>query len=69
MPFAGQFKRLERAGRMLPEGLVYCDSWLEAEGDRCFQLMETADPTLLREWSDRWSDLVSFEFIELARKP
>ena len=26
---------------MLPDGLVYIDSWLENDGDRCFQLMET----------------------------
>ena len=58
-----------RLGRMLPEGLAYLDSWLEAEGDRCFQLMETSDVALLRIWSERWADLVSFEFIELGEKP
>jgi hypothetical protein len=63
------YERLRRKGRMLPAGLVYRDSWLETEGDRCFQLMETGNPTLLREWSDCWSDLVSFEFIELRKKP
>jgi threonine dehydratase len=51
---------------MLPDGLVYLDSWLEAEGDRCFQLMESADPALLEQWSRHWRDLVSFEFVELA---
>ena len=61
------YERVEREGRMLPEGLFYRDSWLEAQGDRCFQLMETGDPALLAEWSQRWSDLVNFEFVELRK--
>ena len=28
------YERLHQKGRMLPEGLVYIDSWLEKDGDR-----------------------------------
>ena len=63
------YERFRRKGRMLPDGLAYLDSWLEAEGDRCFQLMETSDPSLLQEWSEAWADLMSFEFIALGQKP
>ena len=63
------YNRFETKGRMLPSGLVYIDSWLEKDGDRCFQLMETNDPSLFKLWTDNWSDLVSFEIIELGDKP
>jgi len=37
------YKRFHKNGRMMPDGLFYIDSWLESDGNRCFQLMETAD--------------------------
>jgi hypothetical protein len=49
--------------------LVYIDSWLAKERDRCFQLMETDDPALFDQWTAHWSDLVRFEIIELGGKP
>ena len=64
------YERFHRQGRMLPEGLHYLDSWLEKDGDRCFQLMETDAPQLFELWTKRWNDLVSFQIIELeAQKP
>ncbi len=54
---------------MLPDGLTYLDSWLEKDGDRCFQLMETDNPALFEVWKRRWNDLVSIEVIELGAKP
>ena len=63
------YERFERSGRMLPEGLSYIDSWLENDGDRCFQLMETEDPALFESWIKNWDDLGSFEVIEIGDKP
>ena len=63
------YERFHRQGRMLPEGLGYVNSWLETEGDRCFQLMETNGPSLFRVWSEHWKDLVTIEVIELGEKP
>jgi hypothetical protein len=63
------YERFEEKGRMLPEGLIYIDSWLENDGDRCFQLMETEDASLLDRWMDSWKDLVRFEIVELGEKP
>jgi SAM-dependent methyltransferase len=58
------YARARERGRMLPDGLRYVESWVEEEGRaRCFQLMETDDPRLLREWAANWDDLVDFEFI------
>ncbi len=63
------YARFRQKGRMLPAGLTYLDSWLEKDGDRCFQLMETRDPALFVEWTDHWKDLVRFEIIGLGDKP
>jgi len=63
------YERFEEKGRMLPDGLTYIDSWLEKDGDRCFQLMETSDRSLVDQWMEGWKDLVRFEIIELGEKP
>jgi hypothetical protein len=59
------YERFRQKGRMLPDGLRYIDSWLEKDGDRCFQLMETDSRKLFEQWTGSWSDLVSFEIVEL----
>jgi hypothetical protein len=48
-----------------PDGLRYVDSWIDAAPpmDRCFQLMETDDPSLFEVWLDRWRDLGTFEVV------
>jgi len=61
------YERFREKGRMLPDGLRYIASWLEKDGDRCFQLMETDSPDLFETWITSWSDLVSFEVIELEK--
>jgi hypothetical protein len=63
------YERFRLKGRMLPDGLAYVDSWLEANGDRCFQLMETDDPALFDRWMESWKDLVRIEIVELGKKP
>jgi len=57
------YERAARQGRMLPDGLHYIDSWIVDDGhlDRCFQLMETDDPTLLDLWREHWADLGEVE--------
>ncbi|MEA2330445.1 MAG: hypothetical protein QOH58_583 [Thermoleophilaceae bacterium] len=58
------YSRAAERGRMLPPGLLYLDSWIDASRlDRCFQLMETDDPSLFDEWIAEWSDLARFEVV------
>ncbi len=45
------YRRVRDEGRMLPEGLTYVGSWIEASFDRCFQLVECDDARLLQEWA------------------
>ena len=55
------YERFRLHGRMAPEGLTYVSSWVDVSLRRCFQLMQTADPALLRQWIENWEDLVTFE--------
>lgn len=48
------YQRLKEAGRALPDGLDYVDSWVEANFARCFQLMRCDDARLLQEWILSW---------------
>jgi hypothetical protein len=63
------YNRFREKGRMMPPGLHYLDSWLEKGGDRCFQLMQTDEPALFREWTKNWDDLTDFEIVEIGPKP
>jgi hypothetical protein len=55
------YRRFRDKGRMAPEGLVYVSSWVDRKLERCYQLMEAHDRTLLEEWMENWKDLVDFE--------
>jgi hypothetical protein len=58
------YERAAERGRMLPPGLEYVDSWIDERTlDRCFQLMETEDPSLFETWIAAWSDLAEFEVV------
>ena len=57
------YQRFREQGRMLPDGLKYLESWTADSFERCFQLMECADPRLFDEWTSRWEDLVEFEIV------
>src|SRR5262245_45240015 len=60
------YRRLRDQGRGAPDGLRYIDSWVEANFDRCFQLMECADARLLQQWVAFWGDLVEFEIVPVV---
>jgi len=63
------YARYQAKGRMLPDGLAYVDSWLEASGGRCFQLMKAEAPELFDAWITNWEDLVQFEVVPLVESP
>jgi hypothetical protein len=55
------YRRFKDHGRMAPDGLTYVSSWVDENLATCYQLMETADRSLLDEWMRNWKDLVEFE--------
>jgi diaminopimelate decarboxylase len=56
-------ERFRQHGRMLPEGVAYQVSWVDAVGGQCFQVMEAPNSESLSAWANRWNDLVDFEIV------
>lgn len=57
------YRRFRDRGRMAPAGLEYVSSWVDQKLERCYQLMETGDRTLLDQWIAKWSDIADFEVV------
>jgi hypothetical protein len=55
------YRRFRERGRLAPDGLRYVSSWVDDKLERCYQLMETDDRSLLDQWIRNWNDLVEFE--------
>jgi hypothetical protein len=60
------YERLREQGRALPDGLRYIESWVEANFERCFQVMECDDVVVLHRWVLEWRDLVDFEIVPVS---
>jgi hypothetical protein len=60
------YRRLRDEGRSLPEGLTYVGSWIEANLQRCFQLMECEDARLLQSWVLSWDGLIEAEIVPVV---
>lgn len=60
------YRRLHREGRLMPDGLAYEGSWVGADLDRCFQLVECEDVSLLQQWVANWQDLIEFEIVPVV---
>ncbi|HZI95100.1 MAG TPA: DUF3303 family protein [Patescibacteria group bacterium] len=57
------YRRFRDRGRLAPDGLTYVSSWVDTRLERCYQLMETDDATLIDRWIASWDDLVEFEVV------
>lgn len=58
-------ERFVRDGRMLPEGVIYHASWVDAANACCYQVMEAKDAEALQAWIHRWDDLMDFKIVEV----
>jgi hypothetical protein len=56
-------ERFAHHGRMLPDGVIYHASWVDATGTRCFPVMEAQRAEALAPWMERWRDLIDFEVV------
>jgi hypothetical protein len=54
---AAVYERAHESGRMMPDGVRYVASWVDANLRRCFQVMECDRLAQLSLWIKRWSDL------------
>ena len=48
------YRRFEKQGRLLPEGLLYLDSWIDEKVSICYQLIETHSADCIKEWIAKW---------------
>jgi hypothetical protein len=60
------YRRFRDNGRMTPHGLSYLNSWVTSDMRRCYQLMETDDPALLKRWTDLWEDIIEFQVVPVV---
>ena len=59
------YKRVEERGRMLPDGVIYINSWVDEQISTCFQVMESDSENKIHQWISHWSDLIDFEVIRV----
>ncbi len=57
------YKRFEEKGRMLPDGVLYINSWIDSYLRTCYQVMESETEQKLQHWISNWNDLADFEVI------
>ena len=57
------YRRLREKGRMMPDGLEYVSSWIDADLKVCWQLMRTEDESLVQTWTENWKDLMDFKIV------
>jgi hypothetical protein len=60
------YRRFRDSGRLMPEGIEYRGSWVTQDLQRCFQIMECEDRSLLDQWIANWSDLVDFQVVPVV---
>jgi len=60
------YRRFRERGRLAPPGVTYISSWVTADLERCFQIMESPNRALLDEWLAHWTDLVDFEVLPVV---
>jgi hypothetical protein len=60
------YRRFRDQGRGAPDGLRYVNSWIAANLDRCYQVMECDDVRFLQQWVASWSDLIEFEIVPVG---
>ena len=58
-------ERFKSRGRMLPTGIALDASWMRADGDGCYLLLQASSQELIDTWIVNWSDLIEFEVVKV----
>ena len=56
-------RRFAEHGRMMPDDVRYINSWIQMDGNICYQVMEAASAERLNDWTKHWEDIVDFKII------
>src|SRR5688500_14885484 len=54
------YRRFREKDRMAPAGVRYAASWVTTDFERCVQVMDCDDRSLLDEWMSYWNDVAEF---------
>lgn len=57
------YQKFAEQGRMLPEGVVFVQSWIDEKVEICYQIMESDSIEKLWQWALLWKDYADFEII------
>ena len=57
------YERFNSAGRLLPDGVTYINSWIDEPVETCYQIMESESKEKLMEWMSHWKDFAEFTII------
>ncbi len=57
------YQRLRDRDRLMPDGLVYLNSWISTDLGQCFLLMDADDRDLFDTWIANWDDVMDFEVV------
>ena len=57
------YQRFKEKGRMMPEGVVYINSWINEPISICYQVLESDSLEKIQEWISHWSDIADFEVV------
>lgn len=57
------YLRLEKEGRLLPEGIQYLSSWIDLDITTCYQVMQADTLGQIQEWLMQWQEFAEFEII------
>ncbi|MCB0686265.1 MAG: DUF3303 family protein [Saprospiraceae bacterium] len=57
------YQRLEKEGRLMPEGIEYISSWIDIDITTCYQIVKGANIGQIQEWLTRWAGFAEFEII------
>ena len=57
------YQRFKEKGRMMPEGVVYINSWINEPISICYQVLECDSREKIQEWISHWSDIADFEVV------
>ena len=60
------YRRFREHGRLMPDGIGFVASWVEADLSRCFQVVECDEVSLLQRWVAEWQDLAEFEIVPVV---
>ena len=59
----GIYERFDKKGRLLPDGVLYINSWIDMKIQTCYQVMEADSEKKLLPWINRWKYLADFEVV------